>query len=106
METENRLRLTFTVTEDDVIRYTLFHGNYVRNVSSWLGSVFFLSVVIIPNWLNNATALFMMAPAAFSFTLVPVLWYRSSLIQAAKRWCRETVGVTGESTLEVSPEGL
>lgn len=106
MSEEKVLSVTFKVTDEDIFQYMQDHGFYFWRVMLPVALLFCVAAFGILGILQNVTALYLTLLGGVMTIAAGVWWYRFYVHRMARRWYRNTPGVTGDYRLEIRPSGL
>jgi hypothetical protein len=104
MNDEGGPSISFTLTEEDVIRFLRYHSLTENRCWIWLT---YGAAILLTGWASGKDGGLWLGLgfAAFTALLMPLLW-RWSLRQNARFWMRANPSLTRTSLFEISPKGV
>jgi hypothetical protein len=116
---EDHKKVTFKVTERDVLRFVRFHLLHAPGSRLWTWGLYLAwilwpayTAVTVDYELPPDHPLFRTMPLIAASITIPlcaltgVLFFWFMTWVNAKQWSRQTIGVIGEGTVEISPEAV
>jgi hypothetical protein len=96
--------VTFSLTEEDIFRFLMFHSLHEQRRLTWSGYLAAIACTFLLVAKEGQIGMAVGFAVALAIILIPT--YRWSLRRAARRMMRESQQLVGENTCVLSPEGV
>jgi len=100
------LWVAYRISEEDLVQYSRDHGFFLGQIAVRTAIGWLLAAGLVLDTFSNVTGVLLAWLLGVAAVGLGVRYYRFSLRRMARRWCRQTPGMTGEYLVEITPEGL